>query len=298
MFIQFLNEFITLTIHVIPFFTAGTIFAALLNTWTKLDFIGKYLNQGTRSVINATLLGALLPGCACSTIPMADGLKRKGASLGTLASFIMVAALLSPQTIVLTYGLLGLKFTLARIVSSLTGSIVLGILFNYWQRHNVHGFAPAMSSTQSSQEQGGCLTCLPAQDENKGFWSNFVAIVKDFGKYFILGMLIASALTTFVPEDAVIKYIGSSGILAYLSAALIGIPLYVCEGEEIPITMALLKMGLGQGPALTFLLGSVGTCIPTILMAQKVLGRKPTYFYVAGWFTFVIISGFIFSIFH
>ena len=297
MFIRFLNEFITLTIHVIPFFIVGTIFAALLNSWTKFDFIGKYLNKGTLSVIYATLLGSLLPGCACSTIPMAEGLKKKGASLGTLASFIMVSALLAPQTIVLTYGLLGLKFTIARIVFSLSGAILLGIIFNHLQRHNVNGFAPTMSSVQPSQDQGCCSACPPAPDANKGFRNSFVTIAKDLGKYFILGMLIASALTTLVPQDAVVKYIGSSGVLAYLSAALIGIPLYVCEGEEIPITLALMKIGLGQGPALTFLLGAVGTCIPTILMAQKVIGRRPTYFYVAGWFIFVIISGLIFSVF-
>ncbi len=296
MFIRFLNEFITLTIHVIPFFIAGTGFAALLSSWTKLDFIGKYLNRGTLSVIYATLLGSLLPGCACSTIPMAEGFKKK-ASLGTLASFIMVSALLSPQAIILTYGLLGLKFTIARIVTSLAGAILLGIIFNHLQRHNVKGFVPALDSVQPSQDKGCCSACSPAQNVNKGFWNSFVTIIKNFGKYFILGMLIASALTTFVPTDMVVKYIGTSGFLAYLSAALIGIPLYVCEGEEIPLTLALMKIGFGQGPALTFLLGSVGTCIPTIIMAQKVLGRKPVYFYVVGWFVFVIISGLIFSIF-
>jgi len=226
---------------------------------------------------------------------MAEGLKKKGASLGTLASFIMVSALLAPQTIILTYGLLGLKFTIARIVSSLSGAILLGVIFNYLQRHNVNGFVPVVDSVEPSQDQGCCSACPPAQDADKGFWNNFFTIAKDLGKYFILGMVIASALTTFIPQDAVVKYIGSSGVLAYLSAALIGIPLYVCEGEEIPITLALMKIGLGQGPALTFLLGAVGTCIPTILMARKVLGRKPVYFYVIGWFIFVIVSGLIFS---
>ena len=297
MFIRFFNEFLTLTINVIPFFIAGTAFAALLNSCAKLDFIGKYINKGTRSVINATFLGALLPGCACSTIPMAEGLKRKGADLGTLASFIMVAALLSPQTVILTYGLLGLKFTIARVVFSLSGAVVLGIIFNYLQRNHVNGFAPAMNPVQPSQDQDCCSACPPAQETSQGFWRSFVTIAGDLGKFFILGMLIASALTTFITEDMVIKYVGSSGALAYLSAAFFGIPLYVCEGEEIPITLALLKIGIGQGPALTFLLGSIGTCVPTILMAQNVLGRKPTLLYVIGWFVFVIAAGWIFSVF-
>lgn len=35
----------------------------------------------------------------------------------------------------------------------------------------------------------------------------------------------------------------------------------------MPLTYALLKLGLGPGLAFTFLLGSVGTCIPTVIMA-------------------------------
>jgi len=295
--VRFFNEFVTLTVRVIPFFIAGTVFAALLASWTKLDFIFKYLNKGLLSVINASLLGSILPGCACATIPMAEGLKKKGASLGTLASFIMVAALLAPHTIILTYGLLGWKFTVARVVFSLAGAILLGMAFNYFQSRNIKGFELSSDPAQTSDDKECCSSCAPAAQTNTGFWKNFFAISKDLGKYFLLGMIVASLLTTFVPEDAVGKYIGSSGLLAYLSAALIGIPLYVCEGEEIPITLALLNIGLGQGPALTFLLGSVGTCIPTILMAQKVIGRRPTFVYVIGWFVFVIVSGMIFSMF-
>jgi uncharacterized membrane protein YraQ (UPF0718 family) len=110
-------------------------------------------------------------------------------------------------------------------------------------------------------------------------------------------MFVASLLTVLIPEEAIPKYIGSSGVFAYLVAVLVGIPVYICEGEEIPITAALLKLGLGQGPAFSFLLGSVGTCIPTMLMAQKVIGRRSVVFYIIYWFVFAIGSGLIFSLF-
>ena len=123
------------------------------------------------------------------------------------------------------------------------------------------------------------------------------AIVKELGKYFLLGMFIASLLTVIIPEETIPKYIGSSGWFAYFVAVLLGIPIYICEGEEIPITLALLKLGLGSGPAFSFLLGSVGTCIPTMIMAQKVIGRKPVLFYIVYWFLFAVGAGLIFSLF-
>jgi uncharacterized membrane protein YraQ (UPF0718 family) len=77
----------------------------------------------------------------------------------------------------------------------------------------------------------------------------------------------------------------------------VGIPIYICEGEEIPITYSLIALGLSKGPALTFLLGAVGTCIPTLLFAQKILGKKPMIIYAAYWALFAPLCGIIFSLF-
>lgn len=66
---------------------------------------------------------------------------------------------------------------------------------------------------------------------------------------------------------------GSSGFRAYALAAIAGVPIFVCEREEVPNEYALISRGFGPGPSLAFLLGSVGTCIPTMLMARNVIGR-------------------------
>ncbi len=282
---QILREFGSLTLMVLPYFVLGIIFGGLLKTFLKPGFVIKYLS----SVLNASILGALLPGCACTVMPVADGLKEKGIKLGTLSSFIMIAPCLSPHTVLLTYSLLGLKFTLARIFFSFAGAITLGIIFNYLEKINLlslpfHG-------------EGKCH-CCPSSDKDKTtFLKSLISITKDVGGYFLLGMVIASLMMVFIPKETIPRYIGSSGVLAYIVATFIGIPVYICEGEEIPITLALLKLGLGQGPALTFLLGAVGTCIPTMLMACKIIGRYATILYLVGWFVFAPLSGFLFSLF-
>lgn len=288
-----IKEFSSLTLSVIPYFILGAMFGAFLKSYIKPDLAVKYLNRGFSSIINAALLGAILPGCACATMPMAEGLKEKKASLGTIASFIMVSPLLSPQTVILTYAMLGWKFTIARIIFSLTGAVILGIVFNYFGRLKIKGFSGDDKPLDAGTEVPPSLCDV----EKTGFLKNFLDIVKNLGKYFILGMFIASLLTVFIPEDAIPRYIGSSGVFAYLVAVLVGIPVYICEGEEIPITSALLRLGLGSGPSFSFLLGSVGTCIPTMLMAQKVIGRKPVIIYILYWFLFAVSSGLVFSLF-
>lgn len=277
---------------VIPYFILGTAFGALMETYLKPEFALKYLNKGTSSVVNASILGAILPGCSCATMPMADGLKGKGARIGTIAAFIMVSPLLSPHTLVLTYGMLGLKFTIARVIFSLSGAVILGVVFNHFEKKKSKCFVLPLKATNSGKSYSP-----DCEGEKIGFWRSSIKITRDLGKYFLLGMFIASLLTVLIPEEAIPKYIGSSGVFAYAVAVLVGIPLYVCEGEEIPITLALLRLGLGGGPSFAFLLGSVGTCIPTMIMAQKIIGKRPTLFYIIGWFVFAIGSGLLFSLF-
>lgn len=286
-----IEEFFRLTITVLPFFLFGAAFSAALETWLKPAFAEKYLKSGFKGVFNAGLLGAILPGCACATMPMAEGIKRKGGSLGVVSAFIMVSPLLSPQTVILTYALLGLKFTIARIVFSLIGAFVIGLAYEALQNRSVKGFAfPATKSAAAC-----CQSCSDPSEvgQKKSFVQSFLSVTKELARYFLLGMFIASLMIVLVPEDAIPRYIGSSGPFAYIVAVLVGVPVYMCEGEEIPITRSLLELGLGAGPAFAFMLGSIGTCIPTMAMAQKVIGRIPTIAYILFWFVFAAVSGYL-----
>jgi len=295
---QTTKEFFWLILKVLPYFLLGAAFGALLKTYLKTDWALKYLGGESRSVILASVLGAVLPGCSCATMPMADGIRKKGARLGTTTAFIMMSPLLSPQTVVLTYAVLGWKLTLARLIFPFVFIPPLGIALNLLERK------PAFANPSYVNKSDTPATCDCGADceddcevEAKiSFRRSFYDIILELGKYFLIGMLIAAILTVLIPENAIPQYIGGAGPLAFLVAALVGIPLYVCEGEEVPITYALLKLGLGTGPAFTFLLGSVGTCIPTIIMAQKVIGRKTTIIYTAAWFVFAISAGVILSL--
>ena len=103
-------------------------------------------------------------------------------------------------------------------------------------------------------------------------------------------------LQAVVPPRDIARYL-QGGIGAYLLAAVTGIPLYVCEGAEVPLTYGLLRAGVGTGPAFTFMLGAVGTCIPTILMAPRIIGKTSTYVYVALWLLLAIGGGLALSLF-
>lgn len=292
----FTKEFLTLTWMVLPYFLGGAAFGAALDVFVKPEFALKHLGGGWLSMAKASILGMALPGCSCATMPMAEGLRRKGADLGTVTSFLLASPLVSPQTLVLTWAVLGWKFTIARVLAAFCGAMMIGAIF-LWLERKKPGFLDIPAPAAEKKCCSGC-GCSGGEEEGpKKFWPVFIDILKDLAKYFVLGMAIASLLTVIIPPDVIPRYIGSSGPLAYIAAVLLGVPLYVCEGEEIPLTLSLLKLGLGPGPAFAFLLGSVGTCVPTLIMSQKLIGRRGLLVYAAWWGLFAFGAGILFSFF-
>ena len=114
--------------------------------------------------------------------------------------------------------------------------------------------------------------------------------------YFVAGIALAATVSTLLPEDAIPNALGGAGgVWVFLFAAVAGAPLYVCQGEEVPLTYAVLASGVTPGAALTFLLGAVGMCLPTVVMSRGVLTARVTYVYVGFWITFVILAGVAFQ---
>lgn len=296
---RILTEFVSLTLTVLPYFALGALTGALLKTYAKTGWFVRHMSGNALSIFWVSLAGAALPGCACATMPMAQGLVGK-ARLGTITAFIMISPLLSPITLLLTYAMLGWEMAAWRLVLPFAGSMILGLLLNTLEAARFQGFAvpgadsPVCAPCSSPEASRGpsCVT----EEAASGLLKNLREILRGLTPYFLLGMGIAAVSATLLPENAIPDFLGGgSGWGAYALAAIVGIPLYVCEGEEVPITFALMQKGLGPGPAFTFLLASVGTCIPTILMAQKVIGRPATIIYVAAWIVFAVGAGVLFA---
>lgn len=297
-----LSSFADLMLLVLPWFAAGTVTAVLVQTFVPPRWAASALS-GRRGLPVAITAGALLPGCSCTTMPLAAGLRgMAGSRIGTLTAFIFVSPLLSPITIALTWSLLGWQMSVARVIASLGGAAILGLLINRFEPCfrpptllPIAGADPAYDACCDAGDpcpEGKVAHRAALGRLASSVWSILYSVVP----YFLLGMAVAAVLSTALPEDAVPGLLGgSSGVAAFALAAVVGIPLYVCEGEEVPLTYALTSTGLGAGPAFTFLLGSVGTCIPTVLMSRGIVGSRATYFYLFFWIAFALAAGIVFG---
>ena len=92
---------------------------------------------------------------------------------------------------------------------------------------------------------------------------------------FIVGFLGA-----LVPEEQVARWVGGNSLMANFTASFIGCLFYFATLTEIPILEALMRNGMGSGPALALLLAGPALSIPSILVIRSVLGNMKTFVFV------------------
>lgn len=282
------HTFLHLLLEAVPLFLLGAVVGAGLEAWMKPGWVERWIGGGHRSVAAAALAGAVLPGCAMSTMPLAQSLRRRGAALGTLTAFIMIAPILSPHTIFLTATLVSVPMAIGRVVLSLVVTLILGTVLNAMQRRGQ--LAPALNSSAVDDACCGAET----SSANVSAWRRFLDLlwssIRSLTPYLLGGLFVAALISATVPAETIHKYL-RGGWTAYVFAALVAFPIYVCDGGEIPLTRALLAMGVGPGPAFCFMLASVGNCLPTIAMATRIIGWRATVIYIVAWLLLAIGGG-------
>ena len=284
---MFFKSFLHLSLMILPLFTLGVLCGAFIETKLSSKWVLQKLSSSKISLLKVSIFAALIPGCACATMPLAKALKHRGLNTASLMSFLMMSPLLGPHTIFLTFALLGTTFGFYRLLFSFIGSVVLGcFLLPFENKFKL----PLTQKTHDS-------ACCTQTDETKPpFFQRFIKQSRQsflsLSPYLAIGIVLAVCLPILLHEE-LIQFIHKNQNKPWLYAvmALISIPMYVCEAEEIPITLGLLEAGLPEGLAFSFMLAAVGTCIPTALMALKIIGWKLTAVYLSYWFIFSILTG-------
>lgn len=279
-FVDLLRTFYGYTVDIVPYFLLAVLITSLLQSFTKLSWLKALLRKEMTAPIYTSFLGGLLPVCSCSMLPIANLINSMSKGYAPVLSFLIVAPVISPVTILLTYGYFGLTMTLVRLIGTFSFALAFAYLMN------LIFIKPK------------AIPIMMGEDKQTKSSKLFLYLLKDnllgIGKYLFLGILIASFIKVLIPVDLVKPIAG--GFLSYILLSFISVPIYVCSGEEVPIAKALGEVGFTWGNALTFMLGGTGICVPTLLAVMKFLPKVLVFAYVAFWLFFSMIMGFLYDI--
>ena len=94
------------------------------------------------------------------------------------------------------------------------------------------------------------------------------------------GVFIVGFVSVLLPEKQVAQWVGDNSLRSNLVASVIGAFWYFATLTEIPITQALMKLGMHNGPVLALLLAGPALSLPNILVIRKVMGNSKTIVFI------------------
>jgi uncharacterized membrane protein YraQ (UPF0718 family) len=115
----------------------------------------------------------------------------------------------------------------------------------------------------------------------------------------IPAFFIAGAISVFVSQGAVMKYLGAKAkkVLAYGVASVSGTILAVCSCTVLPLFAGIYRMGAGLGPACAFLYSGPAINVLAIVMTARILGPEMGIARAVGAILFAVVIGLLMHFF-
>ena len=250
--------------------------------------LGRFRGVGANCV--AALLGTVTPFCSCSSIPLFIGFTSAGLPLGVTFSFLISSPMVDLGSLVLLMSIFGWKVAVIYVVLGLVIAVAGGTLIEKLHLENqVEEYIRNGKAIDLPQEE------LHFRDRIRYGWEQVVSTVKKVFPYVLVGVGIGAIIHNWIPEEFIIKLLGSGNPFGVILATLAGVPMYADIFGTIPIAEALLAKGAQLGVVLSFMMGVTTLRLPSMIMLRKAV--KPTLLgiFAAICTVGIIIVGYFFN---
>jgi len=266
---------------------------SMVQTWLAAEKIKRVLVRRNEVFGNmlAALMGAVAPFCSCSAIPLFIGFVESGVPLGVTMSFLVGSPMITPQGVVLLWGLFGagvalLYVAMGLVIAVISGWIIGRLHLERWVEDYVYqmqmgGAAPLRVSTLKERVQSS--------------WASVRQIFRKVAPWVAVGIAIGAFIHGYAPEELLARYAGRNNPFSVLIAVIVGIPLYSSSEGIIPIVQTLRAKGLPLGTTIAFMMAVVGLSLPEIIILRRMLKPRLLVTFVSIVGVGIIIVGYFFN---
>lgn len=119
-------------LQIVPLLIFAFIIAGMIQVLIPTEIISRWIGaeSGFRGILIGTALGGLMPGGPYVSLPIAAGLLRTGASIGTMVAFVTGWSLWAITRLPLEIGIMGWRFTLIRLACVFFFPPIAGLIAN------------------------------------------------------------------------------------------------------------------------------------------------------------------------
>ena len=250
--------------------------------------LGRFHGIGANMI--AALLGTVTPFCSCSSIPLFIGFTSAGLPLGVTFSFLISSPMVDLGSLVLLMSIFGWKVAITYVILGLVIAVAGGTLIEKLHLNNyVEEFIRNGNSIDIEQEQ------LHFKDRMKYAWEQVVSTAKKVAPYVLIGVAIGAFIHNWIPEDFIVRVLGTGNPLGVIIATVAGVPMYADIFGTIPIAEALLAKGAQLGVVLSFMMGVTTLSLPSMIMLRKAVKPKLLAIFIAICTVGIIVVGYFFN---
>ena len=246
--------------------------------------------KGIWANIIAALLGTVTPFCSCSSIPLFIGFTSAGLPLGVTFSFLISSPMVDLGSLVLLMSIFGWKVAIVYVVVGLVIAVIGGTFIEKMHLEDqVEEFIRNGKAIDVLQEE------LTKKDRLKYAWEQVVSTAKKVAPYVLIGVGIGAVIHNWIPEEIIVKILGTGNPFGVIIATIAGVPMYADIFGCIPIAEALLAKGARLGVVLSFMMGVTTLSLPSMIMLKKAVKPKLLGIFVAICTIGIILVGYFFN---
>lgn len=121
---------LNMTVEVLPLLFLSFVVAGMVQVLIPRELLSKWVGaeSGMRGIFIGTVAGGFAPGGPYISLPIAAGLLRAGASMGTMVAFLTGWSLWGVNRLPMEIGIMGWKFALVRLASTFFFPPVAGLI--------------------------------------------------------------------------------------------------------------------------------------------------------------------------
>jgi uncharacterized protein len=243
-------------------------------------------NHKPRTIVKASLLGAISSSCSYAASAISKSLIEKGADFTTAIVFMFASTNLVFELGLVMWTLLGWQFALAEFIG---GFIMIALLTVILPRLNIPRKFRLLGMAEDPKP-----VVKSTWHDAAGFTIGDLSMVRT---ELVVGFIVAGLADTLIPISWWHQlFLSGHGVLSTLENVVLGPFIafisFVCSVGNVPLGAALWNSGISFGGTISFIFADL-VALPLVLIYKKFYGNKLSFKLVAVfWFT-MSLSGLI-----
>ena len=269
----------------LPVVAVAAVLAGTLTLGNWSDGALSWLSGGpVRAVMIASFIGSITPVCGLGALPIIATLLRRGLPLAPVMAFWISSPITSPSMLLVTAGVIGIPFAVAKTVSSFGIGLFAGAVT--WFLPGYRGAGHQLMRL-GALEQHGCGAAAAR------FWPEARDSARLVLRWLALALVLEVFLQRLVPDAWIVSLFSDDAGASIPLAVIVGAPMYLDGYAALPLVRGLMDKGMSFGAALALMISGAAVSLYAAVAVVSIVRMRVFALYVLLAVTGACVAGYV-----